>query len=665
MNIFIKVCESVAFMHLNKMIHRDIKPENILLDSKLDPKLCDFGWSIELKKNEKRQTFCGTYEYMAPEIFESENYFSAVDVWSLGILLFELFHGHSPFVGSSIFNIYKNIIKENIQFASDFDPQAQDLVCRILKINPTERLTVNEILSHPFIELYKKMIKQSESLEIKPNNYEQSKFVEVLLPKPSAFIKKGDELKSKLNLSKNGLKTLDEDERSPMTIGTSSKELSNKAKQTNMIFPKSYLEVVKQNCIFKTGNKPVSVKPTFSSAFNKSKKSSQKFMEETRVLDAEDNIINEEMFETVEGSDDRNPKPASKHTDFNKKSPTIFQKVKQKAVKLSNVGSNEYHKVKKSGLLNSAKKPLIMSSLIPAKLSYFKNSSLEQLNTSLCKNENLHLNKQHPSIYDSLAKIKSRRESGLFTKNKTLANDYKDIYQQTAEGILSINSSRNHPSGDFKVALKEQVHPKASESTEINKKNFTSFVSSNFNQKLQTSGKKILSTSMLFKSGKRSLNNKVKSSEKLQLTKEINESNLYSQANVSNDLFGNNHFKTFTKSNSIQTEKFKLAKNFNNDLIYSTSISNKIQVGKKGVLSKYAVNKHSILRNSQEQIEDVKSDSSNEKVLMDTGKTKVIVQNVFSLEKEQPRIGLATNAKQNFNITINQYYQKQNPSSDE
>jgi serine/threonine protein kinase len=155
MDIFISVCESVAFMHDNKMIHRDIKPENILLDDDLQPKLCDFGWSIELKKNEKRQTFCGTYEYMAPEIFESENYYSAVDVWSLGILLYELFHGTSPFVGNSIFSIYKNIIKESIKFSDDFDPLGKQLVTQILKLNPAERPTVKEILNHPFIQNHK------------------------------------------------------------------------------------------------------------------------------------------------------------------------------------------------------------------------------------------------------------------------------------------------------------------------------------------------------------------------------------------------------------------------------------------------------------------------------------------------------------------------------
>lgn len=658
MNIFIKVCESVAFMHANKMIHRDIKPENILLDSTLNPKLCDFGWSIELKKNEKRQTFCGTYEYMAPEIFESENYFSAVDVWSLGILLFELFHGHSPFVGSSIFNIYKNIIKENIQFAPDFDPEAQDLVCRILKLNPSERLTVNEILCHPFMERYKIIIKQAETQNPKTSREEQSKLEEPSLRKQNAFTKKNPDQKNKQNSSKIGGKISDDDISPHAMVSNTSKEYLHKGKQSNILFPKNYLDAVKQNRIFKTGQKPGAMKPSFASAFRKSKKSPTKFMDETRLLDTEGNTINEEIFETLEGSEDPDSKLVPNHIDFCKKTTSLFQKIKHKAVKLSNVGSSEYPKVKKSGLLNSARKPLILSSLVPSKLSYYKNSSQEQLNTSLSKNENVPAHRQNSTIYDSLARIKTRKENGLFSKNKTLANDYKDIYQQTAEGILTINSSRNHPSGDFKNMLKEQLHPVTSESTELNKKNFTSFVSSNFNQKLQSSSKKVLSTSMLFKSGKKSLNNKVKSSEKLQLTHEINESNLYSQATAPNDVFDNNHYKTFTKSNSIQTEKFKLAKNFNNDLIYSTSISNKIQAGKNGILSKYIANKNSMLRNSEEDIEDVKSDSSGDRVVMDTGKTKVIVKNVFSSQKEQPGIGLATNAKQNFNITINQYYQK-------
>ena len=57
-------------MHANEMIHRDIKPENIILDKNYNPKVSDFGWTTKIKEDEKKQTFCGTYEYMAPEILE-------------------------------------------------------------------------------------------------------------------------------------------------------------------------------------------------------------------------------------------------------------------------------------------------------------------------------------------------------------------------------------------------------------------------------------------------------------------------------------------------------------------------------------------------------------------------------------------------------------------
>ncbi len=149
--IFVKICRAVEFMHSKNLVHRDIKPENILMSEDLEPKLCDFGWSIELNKNESRQTFCGTYEYMAPEIFETQNYNSAVDVWSLGVLLYELIHGKSPFFGSSVFNIFKNIIKKQITFKEAIDPQAKALIRKILRINPMERPSVAEILAHPYV----------------------------------------------------------------------------------------------------------------------------------------------------------------------------------------------------------------------------------------------------------------------------------------------------------------------------------------------------------------------------------------------------------------------------------------------------------------------------------------------------------------------------------
>ncbi len=86
-------------MHRNKIIHRDLKPENLLLDKDLNVKVCDFGWSAIYKDSENRETVCGTCEYMAPEIFLKKRQTKATDVWALGILLYELFHGYAPYRG--------------------------------------------------------------------------------------------------------------------------------------------------------------------------------------------------------------------------------------------------------------------------------------------------------------------------------------------------------------------------------------------------------------------------------------------------------------------------------------------------------------------------------------------------------------------------------------
>lgn len=93
---FIEVIDAVSYLHKLGFAHRDIKPENILLDSEKRVKLCDFGGTVMIGEVE-RKTFFGTYEYMAPEIIEGNKYDSSVDIWALGVLLYEFLHGHSPF----------------------------------------------------------------------------------------------------------------------------------------------------------------------------------------------------------------------------------------------------------------------------------------------------------------------------------------------------------------------------------------------------------------------------------------------------------------------------------------------------------------------------------------------------------------------------------------
>ena len=149
-----QICSAILEVHKLGMVHRDLKPENILLDKNLVPKICDFGWSVEIGQDEKRGTFCGTYEYMAPEIYENEKYNVSVDVWSLGILLYEMFHGFSPFGSKSVFKIYRNIVEEEIKIKEDLDLDAKDLIFKILKTEPNKRPSVFDILNHKFIRKF-------------------------------------------------------------------------------------------------------------------------------------------------------------------------------------------------------------------------------------------------------------------------------------------------------------------------------------------------------------------------------------------------------------------------------------------------------------------------------------------------------------------------------
>ena len=147
-----EVLEAVRYIHSfsPKIIHRDIKPENLLLDENYRVLLSDFGWSNFLDENEYRKTFCGTPEYLSPEMAKKSGHNEMVDIWALGVLLFEFLAGYAPFSGSCPKELYTNIKKLKINWSIDFPPLAKNLVSKILKLNPTERLSIEEILDHPW-----------------------------------------------------------------------------------------------------------------------------------------------------------------------------------------------------------------------------------------------------------------------------------------------------------------------------------------------------------------------------------------------------------------------------------------------------------------------------------------------------------------------------------
>eukprot|EP01117_Protostelium_nocturnum_P014454 TRINITY_DN5499_c0_g1_i2.p1 TRINITY_DN5499_c0_g1~~TRINITY_DN5499_c0_g1_i2.p1 ORF type:complete len:460 (+),score=148.16 TRINITY_DN5499_c0_g1_i2:99-1478(+) len=145
------LAQALAYCHEKHVIHRDIKPENILLGMKGEVKLADFGWSVHAPHS-RRQTFCGTLDYLPPEMVENKEHGPAVDIWALGILTYEFLVGKPPFETSNNNDTYKAISKSDPSFPSYISAGARDLISRLLQKDPANRIPMKEVLSHPWIQ---------------------------------------------------------------------------------------------------------------------------------------------------------------------------------------------------------------------------------------------------------------------------------------------------------------------------------------------------------------------------------------------------------------------------------------------------------------------------------------------------------------------------------
>ena len=168
------VISAVYYLHNMKpiIIHRDIKPENVLLGEGLVSKLTDFGWSNYMQEDEKRTTVCGTPIYLAPEIIKEEGHDEKVDIWCIGVLLFELITGNVPFQGNDFDTLKENILHLKIVWPKDINIDAKNLIKKILKLDPGSRISLEEMLQHPFFTKYfpnavKDLIKPEEQGEFK------------------------------------------------------------------------------------------------------------------------------------------------------------------------------------------------------------------------------------------------------------------------------------------------------------------------------------------------------------------------------------------------------------------------------------------------------------------------------------------------------------------
>ncbi|KAM3563678.1 hypothetical protein MY1884_001147 [Beauveria asiatica] len=162
-------------LHGFSVIYRDLKPENILLDYQGHIALCDFGLcKLDMKDEDRTNTFCGTPEYLAPELLMGKGYNKTVDWWTLGVLLYEMLTGLPPYYDENTNEMYRKILSEPLHFPDIVPPAAKDLLTKLLNRDPKQRLGANgsaEIKAHPFFHAidWRKLLQRKYEPTFKPS----------------------------------------------------------------------------------------------------------------------------------------------------------------------------------------------------------------------------------------------------------------------------------------------------------------------------------------------------------------------------------------------------------------------------------------------------------------------------------------------------------------
>lgn len=150
--IAIQLTQALHVLHSNRIIHRDMKPQNILIGSKQQIKLCDFGFARAISHDTSLLTSIkGTPLYMAPELVRQQPYNYTVDLWSLGVILYELAVGRPPFYTDRIVSLIEMIVREPVKYPPTMSSEFQSFLAGLLNKDPSKRMTWPEILVHPFV----------------------------------------------------------------------------------------------------------------------------------------------------------------------------------------------------------------------------------------------------------------------------------------------------------------------------------------------------------------------------------------------------------------------------------------------------------------------------------------------------------------------------------